>query len=267
MALTQLDRNATPAGIPEPAVHMPDDMRFLDQLRTWAQAFPAAPDDLEYAKRFDVLHDADEDTLRAGIERGREQLETTLAHGGGAAPHGGWLMNPHVFDYNNDYFEIGTLSDAQWRIADRRQAALVRTLAARGGLWGNHGYEALYAQTYTDADGAPLSGEHRYTLTFATEPPVDAFWSVTMYDLPEFYLVANPIDRYSIGDRTPGLRRADDGSLTIVIQHDDPGGDETANWLPAPAAGFRPILRLYQPQPPAFANDYALPPIVRRQAP
>src|SRR5262249_60643532 len=136
------------------------------------QAFPAAPDDLEYAKRFDVLHEADEATLRAGLQAGKQQLEAALARGG--TPRGGWLYNPHVFDYNNDYFEIGALSDPQWRIADRRQAALVRALAARGGLWGNHGYEALYCQTYTDSDGQPLNGEHRYTLTFDDDPPVAA---------------------------------------------------------------------------------------------
>ena len=73
--------------------------------------------------------------------------------------------------------------------------------------------------TYTDADGDQLDGRNRYTLTFGQDPPVDAFWSITMYDLPDFYLVANPISRYSIGDRTPGLRRDSDGSLTILIQH------------------------------------------------
>jgi hypothetical protein len=264
MALTQLDRNASPEGIPEPATHMPDDMRFLDQLRTWSQAFPAAAEDREYEQRFAVLHDADEDTLRAGLQKGKEQLEATLARSGGSPTRGGWIVNPHVFDYNNDFFEIGALSDPQWRIADRAQAALVRTLAARGGLWGNHGYEAIYCQTYTDSGGEPLTGEHRYTLTFAGPLPVDAFWSVTMYDLPEFYLVANPIERYSIGDRTPGLRYGDDGSLEIVIQHDDPGGDESANWLPAPSEQFRPLLRMYQPQPAAFADDFTLPSIVRR---
>ena len=81
-------------------------------------------------------------------------------------------------------------------------------------------------------------------------PPVGAFWSVTMYDLPDFYLVANPIDRYSIGDRTPGLVYAEDGSLTIVMQHDQPTDDhDRANWLPTPAGPFRPILRMYEPAP------------------
>lgn len=79
------------------------------------------------------------------------------------------------------------------------------------------------------------------------------------HDLPDFYLVANPIDRYSIGDRTPGLRRDSDGSLTILIQHEQPA--DTSNWLPAPAAPFRPLMRLYQPQQPVLDGTYQLPPI------
>jgi hypothetical protein len=81
-------------------------------------------------------------------------------------------------------------------------------------------------------------------------------------DLPDFYLVANPIGRYSIGDRTPGLRRDEDGSLTIVIQHEQPA--ETSNWLPAPAAPSRPIMRLYQPRAAVLDGSYQIPPMVRR---
>ena len=117
---------------------------------------------------------------------------------------------------------------------------------------------------YDDGDGQPLDGAHRYELRFTTTPPVGAFWSVTMYDTPDFYLVENPIDRYSIGDRTPGLRYADDGSLTIVIQHDEPSEpDRAANWLPAPAGAFRPILRMYAPEAAVFDGTYELPPITR----
>jgi len=133
--------------------------------------------------------------------------------------------------------------------------------AARGGLWGNHGYEAAYPMTYTDADGDRLDGRNRYALRFDQDPPVDAFWSITMYDLPGFYLVANPINRYSIGDRAPGLRHDPDGSLTIVIQHDQPA--DTSNWLPAPAAPFRPLLRLYQPQAAILDGTYQIPAITK----
>ena len=85
------------------------------------------------------------------------------------------------------------------------------------GLWGNHAYEATYAQTFEDESGVQLNGEHRYQIHFDQLPPVEAFWSLTMYDLPNYYLIANPIDRYSIGDRTPGIEYGDDGSLTITI--------------------------------------------------
>jgi hypothetical protein len=130
---------------------------------------------------------------------------------------------------------------------------------------GNHGYEAAYPMTCTDADAGQLDGRHRYTLRLGQDPPVDAFWSLTMYDLPDFYLVANPIDRYSIGDRTPGLRRDADGSLTIVIQHDQPA--DTSNWLPAPAAPFRPFMRLYQPRAAVLDGTYKIPPITKATSP
>jgi hypothetical protein len=115
--------------------------------------------------------------------------------------------------------------------------------------------------TYADADGDQLDGHHRYVLRLDQDPPVDAFWSITMYDPPDFYLVANPIDRYSIGDRTPGLRRDRDGSLTIVIQHEQPA--DTSNGLPAPAAPFRPLMRLYQPRAAVLDGTYRIPPITR----
>jgi hypothetical protein len=138
---------------------------------------------------------------------------------------------------------------------------LTRAIAARVGLWGNHGYEAAYAQVFVDADGEPLTGEQRYTLRFEQDPPVEAFWSITMYDLPDYYLVGNPIDRYSIGDRTPGLRRDRDGSLTIALQHNRP--EDASNWLHTPAGALRPILRMYQPASRVLDSTYRLPPINR----
>jgi hypothetical protein len=92
-------------------------------------------------------------------------------------------------------------------------------------------------------------------------PPVDAFWSLAMYDLPKFYLVENPINRYSIGDRTPGLRYNADGSLDIYIQRDSPGAERESNWLPAPEGDFRPLIRMYQPGEAVLSGAYALPPI------
>jgi hypothetical protein len=92
---------------------------------------------------------------------------------------------------------------------------------------------------------------------------VDVFWSLTMYDVPDFYLVANPINRYSIRDRTPGLRTDTDGSLTIWMQTASPGPDREANWLPTPPGRFRPAVRMYQPQQPVLDGSYVLPPVRR----
>ena len=82
-----------------------------------------------------------------------------------------------------------------------------------------------------------------------------------MYRPPEFYLVANPIDRYSIGDRTPGLMKGEHGSVTIYIQKDSPGPDKESNWLPCPEGAFRPILRMYAPRKEILDGTYILPAI------
>ena len=258
------------AGIAEPTA-VPDGLAFFEQLRTWMQAFPPSEPDQAYQQRFASLGLLDlsspyadcppdlDGAITAGAGAAKQQMETALEAGGLAPVVNGWTLTFHMFDYNLDHLGPGTIDDPAWKISGRRDSYLARALAARGGLWGNHGYEAAYPMTYADADGDRLDGRNRYTLTFGQEPPVDAFWSITMYDLPDFYLVANPIGRYSIGDRTPGLRRDRDGSLTIVIQHDQPA--DTSNWLPAPAAQFRPIMRLYQPQAAVLDGTYKIPPI------
>lgn len=97
-------------------------------------------------------------------------------------------------------------------------------------------------------------------------PPVDGFWSLTMYDGKTFFMVENPKKRYSIGSQTPGLAFAPDGSLTLYIQHESPGPGKEANWLPAPPGAFDVHLRTYVPQKPLLAGSYKLPP-VKRKAP
>jgi hypothetical protein len=119
--------------------------------------------------------------------------------------------------------------------------------------------------TYLDDHGEQLTGARSYQLHLNPTPPVGAFWSLTMYDVPNFYLVDNPINRYSIGDRTPGLVYQHDGSLIITISHTPPADtNDLANWLPAPAGDFRPILRMYEPAPAVLAGDYEIPAITRR---
>lgn len=264
------------AGLPEPAAGVADDLAFFEKLRVWAQAFPPAARDLDHQERFAPLGvfaadspyagDPDEELasgLRAGLQAGKERLEDALVHGAGPEQNG-WKLTYHVFDYNLDFFEVGALDDPRWKLEDPKLRYLERALSARGGLWGNHGYEAAYAMVYQDGDGDPLDGSKSYRLRFAEDPPCGAFWSVTMYDTPDFFLVDNPIDRYSIGDRTPGLVRDDDGSLTICMQREEPVDPiARANWLPTPAGTFRPILRIYEPADAILDGGYELPPIVK----
>jgi len=273
LALSPHGAGAAPRGIPAPAPEVPDGVDFYERLRTWARAYPPSDPDLAYQQRFARLGLLEPESpyrhcppalaaaLTAGAERGRQTLEESMRRPGVSPVVNGWTLSFHAFDYNLDHLGPGTIDDPAWKMPDRTASYLARALAARAGLWGNHGYEAAYAMTFTDADGDQLDGRHGYTLTFGPgqEPPAGAFWSVTMYDLPDFYLVANPIDRYSVGDRTPGVTRAGDGSLMIVMQHEPPA--DTSNWLPAPAAPFRPILRMYQPRMAVFDGSYQLPPI------
>jgi hypothetical protein len=124
--------------------------------------------------------------------------------------------------------------------------------------------EAMYPTAEVDADGQPLDGALAYELRFApgAGPRVGAFWSLTMYRRSDCLFVANPIDRYSIGDRTPGLRHDADGGLAIRLQPTDPGPG--VNWLPTPPGElFYVVLRLYQPDPEHLENRYVYPPLRR----
>ncbi|WP_433784685.1 DUF1254 domain-containing protein [Actinomycetospora sp. CA-101289] len=143
---------------------------------------------------------------------------------------------------------------------------LRRATAAAMGIYGNNVEEAVYVGWIADDDGKPLTGDHSYEVRFPAGalPPVKLFWSITMYELPSRLLVDNPIDRYSIGDRTSGLVHDADGSLTLTVQHarpDDP--DRAANWLPAPPGPFTAIFRLYGPEPSVVDGTWTQPPMRR----
>jgi len=143
---------------------------------------------------------------------------------------------------------------------------LIRAAAAYAGLYGNDLEEAYYPSTNWDAAGAPLDGsQHSYVLKLAQGeiPAVDAFWSLTMYS-QDGLLVENPIQRYSIGDRTAGLKYGADGSLELYIQRESPGKDKEANWLPAPNGRFSLTMRMYLPKAAALNPLYAPPGIQKR---
>jgi hypothetical protein len=263
-----------PIGVPAPVAGVDEPLVFFEKLRTWMAAFPPAATDREYQQRFAPIGLLEESSpyvhppadlanaLIEGLATAKDKLEA-FTRAGTVHKVNGWMLGLHLFDYNLDYFGPGTIDAPEWKKPDRSSAYAERALAARVGLWGNHAYEAAYAQVFEDDRGERLSGSRRYTIRFDTPPPVGAFWSLTMYDMPDYYLVDNPIGRYSIGDRTPGLRY-DDGSLTVSIQHDAPtDAEQRANWLPTPTGDFRPIVRLYEPRQPIFDGSYQLPPIRR----
>lgn len=122
--------------------------------------------------------------------------------------------------------------------------------------------DAVYPTAFVDAKGDALTGAKRYVLHFPPDqtPPVKAFWSVTLYDEQSFF-VANPIDRCAISSWMP-LQRNDDGSIDLCIQHDSPGKEREANWLPCPRAAFNLTLRMYWPseQVPSILDGSWAPP-------
>ncbi|MGC1362643.1 MAG: DUF1254 domain-containing protein [Silvibacterium sp.] len=174
-----------------------------------------------------------------GMKAGVDRVDKYIASGG--AVINGWNVGSFFGDrafYNGDW--------------------LKRAAAAKGGIFGNSAVEAMYPLTKVTADGKPLDGsKHKYTLTFAKGhlPPVNAFWSVTMYDGKTQFLIDNPINRYLINSpMLPGMKTNADGSLTLYIQKDSPGKDEESNWLPAPNGPIYLVMRLYGPKetPPSI---------------
>jgi hypothetical protein len=166
-----------------------------------------------------------------------------------------------------DAGEIGT-ADVFGTREHLKNNYLYRMAAAALGLWGNSEAEAIYPSYWNDADKQKLDGSHRYTIHFAADqlPPVNAFWSLTMYELPDMLLVANPIERYLLNSpMLPDFVRDSDGGITLYIQHDSPGKDKEPNWLPAPAGPFFMAMRLYWPKQAALDGSWKLPPLKRVQ--
>jgi len=136
------------------------------------------------------------------------------------------------------------------------------------GIYGNSKQEAMYPYYAVDAAKQKLEGANRYTLRFAPGqlPPVHAFWSLTMYELPKSLLVANPINRYLINSpMLPQLKKDADGGLTLLIQNESPGKDKEANWLPAPKGPFSVYMRLYWPKEEATDGKWTAPPLTKTE--
>ena len=143
---------------------------------------------------------------------------------------------------------------------------LKRAIVAQLGLGANLPEDAIYPLNLVDSDGQPLSGAHNYVIHFdaADLPPVDAFWSVTLYDADGFQ-VANPLNRFAVSSWMPFVN-GPDGSLDLYVGPESPGGALEANWLPAPKSAFNLTMRLYAPRSSALTGKWT-PPAVTRAAP
>jgi hypothetical protein len=234
---------ATSAGIKD---------NFFEYLDAALQFVPPSPEDKEVRarlasigigpeKKFDFRTLSPEHKAAAllGMKDGDEKVTKWLA--GGMKTINGWNVGA--------FFGDRAFYKGDW---------VMRAGAAKGGIYGNDAVEAVYPYTRTDATGQELdASKHTYTITFPAGqlPPVNAFWSVTMYDGKSQLLVKNPINRYLINSpMLPGMKKNSDGSLTLYIQKDSPGKAKEPNWLPAPNDTIYLVMRLYWPktEPPSI---------------
>lgn len=180
--------------------------------------------------------------LEQGIIVGEKMIDEKIAHLGSVV--NGWSFNLDTGNYGSDY--------------------LLRAAVAKTALGANAPEEALYPLTFVDNSGNNLTGSEKYVIHFDKDkiPPVDAFWSITMYN-SKYGFVDNPINRYAIGDRTPGFKFNSDGSFDIYVQKDNPGKEKESNWLPAPPDNFSLLLRLYIPKEIILKGEYQYPRVQR----
>jgi hypothetical protein len=252
---TFLGKPAPPAA---PAINFPKINKemvktgFFDYLDFSLQFCPPVPEEneiraklarigIEPGKKFDFKNLSPENkaAVISAMKDGEEKVDKAVA--GIGKDINGWrvgsILGDRAFYHGN------------W---------LLRAAGAKAGIYGNSAIEAVYPLALNDADGQPLDGnKHNYTLTFAAGdyPPVNAFWSVTLYDGKTQLLIKNPINRYLINSpMLPQLKKNDDGSLTLYIQKDSPGKDKESNWLPAPNGPIYLVMRLYWPktEPPSI---------------
>ncbi len=203
-------------------------------------------------KNFDVaaLDSATAAGLRRAVETGRKIItEDAKTRLGQEINH--WSLIPNSVDY---------------RTSRGAFDFLFRSSVALRAQPGQDSKENFFNFAYEDDHGDAFDGRHAYTISFLAgqEPPVDAFWDITMYDFPDGFLIENPIDRYSIGTYDEMTRDAN-GGLTIHIQRETPGADLESNWLPAPDGPFYLCLRLYNAKPEALNFDWAPPAVTRAE--
>ncbi|HEX4550932.1 DUF1254 domain-containing protein [Pseudomonas sp.] len=184
------------------------------------------------------------EAIAAGAEAGREQVRAASSQL--SVEQQGWFRSPD---------NVGKFGDDD----------LTRAAVAWRYIYANDPAEALYPMALHDVQGQLLDGRQAYRLHFAAGqlPPVNAFWSLTLYDGKTQLLAANPIQRYALGDRSANLQYDADGGLTLLLQPNAPAQAQQGNWLPTPQGPFNLLLRLYLPKQPALDGRYQLPSIAR----
>ncbi len=221
---------------------------YFASARALLASDPPPPSDLRILRRTAPFLGAgpfDPAVAADGVDEAR--LITMFAKGRQTFT-GGWAYpRPNLGDYGQDY--------------------LYRAIVALQGLGALPVAEAMYMKAAGDDGAGTFTGDGLYRLSLPARLPLDGFWSLSMYEATadgQFFFTDNSLSRYTIGDRTRGLKRNPDGSLDIWIGRTDPGGERSANWLPAPKAGpFAMYLRAYLPRAELLDGRYRLPPVVK----
>lgn len=200
---------------------------------------------IEPGKSFDI--DALDPAVRKALEEAPEKAQALMKWKVKSLGRiaNGWSMNTDTMGVYGNYY-------------------LKRAIVAQQGLGANLPEDSIYPLNLADDTGKPLDGTNQYRMHFpkGTTPPADAFWSITLYD-NEGFQVGNPLDRFTLSSWMP-LKTNADGSLDLYFQHESPGKDLEANWLPAPKGGFNLTMRLYVPRAEALNGQWNPPAVQRR---
>jgi len=184
-----------------------------------------------------ALKDIPQSALKK-IEANKDSLGTVV---------NGWVVTKGLGTYGTNYIK--------------------RAVVAAFGWPANQENDAVYPYTEVDSAGQKLTGANKYTLTFTKDatPPVDGFWSITMYEIDQgWWFVPNGLNKFTVSPRN-NLKSNADGSLTLYFQNESPGADKEANWLPCPRGEFIPMLRMYWPKeasPSILNGTWEVPPVV-----
>lgn len=251
--LSEFTPGQPPQDIPEKTAKYSDPMKSMEYFEIMNRALKTLPPRASEAAlmaQFDTiglgpnsnfnpdqLDDATRRGLKKALEDGYDLVQASMVRT--IPSYNGWMSPDKIGRYGFDYIQ---------------RSAVV------GNGYGNLPEEATYAAATTDAEGHLMSGSKVYKLHFKENeiPPVNAFWSLIAYSLPEQQVQKNAIERYSIGDRTKGLNYNDDGSLTLWLQSEAPS-DPDKNWLPTPDGFFMTVIRMYDPKPEILDKTYRLP--------